>query len=148
MYLHALGEQISGRFIVCRIGQREDAAGGADDRELIDFVCTWGGGYEAMLVLDADSLMDGADIVKMTRIMEAYPRLGILQTPPKLIRGVSVFTRLQQFAMRLYGPLFIRGLNYWQLSGGSYWGHNALIRIKPFSRELAARSIRKDLAAR
>jgi membrane glycosyltransferase len=98
-----------------------------------DFVRTWGGGYEAMLVLDADSLMDGGDIVAMTRIMEAYPRLGILQTAPKLIRGSSVFTRLQQFAMRLYGPLFIRGLNYWQLSGGSYWGHNALIRVKPFS---------------
>ncbi len=98
-----------------------------------DFVRTWGGGYEAMLVLDADSLMDGADIVKMARVMEAYPRLGILQTPPKLIRGASVFTRLQQFAMRLYGPLFIRGLNFWQLGGGSYWGHNALIRLKPFS---------------
>lgn len=98
-----------------------------------DFVRTWGGGYEGMLVLDADSLMDGADIVKMTRILEAYPRLGILQTPPKLIRGVSVFTRLQQFAMRLYGPLFIRGLNFWQLGGGSYWGHNAIIRVKPFS---------------
>jgi membrane glycosyltransferase len=98
-----------------------------------DFVRTWGGNYEAMLVLDADSLMDGADIVKMTRVMERYPKLGILQTPPKLIRGSSVFTRLQQFAMRLYGPLFIRGLNYWQLGGGSYWGHNALIRLKPFS---------------
>ncbi|MES2997436.1 MAG: glucans biosynthesis glucosyltransferase MdoH [Verrucomicrobiota bacterium] len=98
-----------------------------------DFVRTWGGLYESMLVLDADSLMDGADIVKMTRVMEVYPRLGILQTPPKLIRGSSVFTRLQQFAMRLYGPLFIRGLNFWQLSGGSYWGHNALIRLKPFS---------------
>ncbi len=98
-----------------------------------DFVRTWGGGYEAMLVLDADSLMDGADILTMARVMEAYPRLGILQTPPKLIRGSSVFTRLQQFAMRLYGPLFIRGLNFWQLGGGSYWGHNALIRLKPFS---------------
>jgi membrane glycosyltransferase len=98
-----------------------------------DFVRTWGGGYEAMLVLDADSLMDGADIVKMARVMESYPRLGILQTPPRLIRGSSVFTRLQQFAMRLYGPLFIRGLNFWQLGGGSYWGHNALIRLKPFS---------------
>lgn len=98
-----------------------------------DFVRTWGGGYEAMLVLDADSLMDGADIVKMARVMENYPRLGILQTPPKLIRGSSVFTRLQQFAMRLYGAVFIRGLNFWQLGGGSYWGHNALIRLKPFS---------------
>ncbi|TAG08766.1 MAG: glucans biosynthesis glucosyltransferase MdoH [Verrucomicrobia bacterium] len=98
-----------------------------------DFVRTWGGRYESMLVLDADSLMDGADIVKMTQVMENYPRLGILQTPPKLIRGASVFTRLQQFAMRLYGPLFIQGLNFWQLSGGSYWGHNALIRLQPFS---------------
>ncbi|MDB6077928.1 MAG: opgH, partial [Akkermansiaceae bacterium] len=98
-----------------------------------DFVRTWGGRYEGMVVLDADSLMDGGDIVKMVRTMEAYPRLGILQTPPKLIRGTSIFTRLQQFAMRLYGPLFIRGLNYWQLGGGSYWGHNALIRVKPFS---------------
>ena len=97
-----------------------------------DFVRTWGGGYEAMLVLDADSLMDGADIVRMARVMEAHPRLGILQTPPRLIRGSSVFTRLQQFAMRLYGPLFIRGLNFWQLGSGSYWGHNALIRLRPF----------------
>jgi membrane glycosyltransferase len=98
-----------------------------------DFVRTWGGGYEGMVVLDADSLMDGGDILKMARVMEAYPNLGILQTPPKLIRGSSTFTRLQQFAMRLYGPLFIRGLNWWQLGGGSYWGHNALIRVKPFS---------------
>lgn len=98
-----------------------------------DFVKTWGGGYEGMLVLDADSLMEGRDIVKMAHIMDRNPRLGILQTPPKLIRGSSVFTRLQQFAMRLYGPLFIRGLNFWQLGQGSYWGHNAMIRVKPFS---------------
>lgn len=98
-----------------------------------DFVRNWGGHYEAMLVLDADSLMDGGDIVKMARTMELYPRLGILQTPPKLIRGSSLFTRMQQFAMRLYGPLFIRGLNYWQLGSGSYWGHNAMIRVRPFS---------------
>lgn len=98
-----------------------------------DFVKTWGGRYEGMLVLDADSLMEGRDIVSMCRVMDISPRLGILQTPPKLIRGSSVFTRLQQFAMRLYGPLFIRGLNYWQLGQGSYWGHNALIRVKPFS---------------
>ncbi|MFD0892537.1 glucans biosynthesis glucosyltransferase MdoH [Luteolibacter ambystomatis] len=98
-----------------------------------DFVRNWGGHYEAMVVLDADSLMDGGDIVKLARTMELYPRLGILQTPPKLIRGGSVFTRMQQFAMRLYGPLFIRGLNYWQLNSGSYWGHNAIIRVRPFS---------------
>ena len=98
-----------------------------------DFVRKWGGRYEGMLVLDADSLMDGRDIVRMARVMEAHPKLGILQTPPKLLRGTSVFTRLQQFAMSIYGPLFIRGLNFWQLAGGSYWGHNAMIRVLPFS---------------
>ncbi len=98
-----------------------------------DFVRKWGGRYEGMLVLDADSLMDGRDIVRMARVMEEHPKLGILQTPPKLLRGTSVFTRLQQFAMSIYGPLFIRGLNFWQLSGGSYWGHNAMIRVQPFS---------------
>src|SRR5690606_22004712 len=98
-----------------------------------DFVRTWGGRYEAMLVLDADSLMDGADVEKIADIMEVYQRLGIRQTPPRLIRGASAFSRLHQFPMRLYGPLFIRGLNFWQLDGGSYWGHHAMIRVKPFS---------------
>jgi membrane glycosyltransferase len=98
-----------------------------------DFVRTWGGRYEGMLVLDADSLMEGRDIISMAKVMEINQRLGILQTPPKLIRGTSIFTRLQQFAMCLYGPLFVRGLNYWQLGQGSYWGHNAMIRVKPFS---------------
>ena len=96
-----------------------------------DFVRTWGGRYESMLVLDADSLMAGPDIVTMTRVMEAHPGLGILQTPPRLIRGNSVFTRLQQFAMGVYGPNFIRGLNFWQLGGGSYWGHNFVDLVFP-----------------
>lgn len=98
-----------------------------------DFVRKWGGHYDAMLVLDADSLMEGKDIVKMARVMEACPRLGILQTAPRLIRAKSIFSRMQQFAMSLYGPLFVRGLSFWQLGSGSYWGHNAMIRIKPFS---------------
>lgn len=118
-----------GRIYYRRRKQNENRKAG----NIGDFVRTWGGSYEGMVVLDADSLMDGADIVTMARTMEAYPRLGILQTPPKLIRGTSFFARLQQFAMRLYGPLFIRGLSWCQLGAGSYWGHNALIRVRPFS---------------
>jgi membrane glycosyltransferase len=98
-----------------------------------DFVRVWGGHYEGMLVLDADSLMAGADIMTLARVMEVYPRVGILQTAPRLIRGSSLFARLQHFAMRLYGPLFTRGLNFWQLGCGSYWGHNAMIRVRPFA---------------
>ncbi|MEI9962433.1 MAG: glycosyltransferase family 2 protein [Limisphaerales bacterium] len=42
------------------------------------------------------------------------------------------FGRIQQFANRLYAPVFIAGLNYWALDLGNYWGHNAIIRTEPF----------------
>ena len=43
-----------------------------------------------------------------------------------------LFGRIQQFANRLYAPVFIAGLNYWALDFGNYWGHNAIIRTEPF----------------
>lgn len=100
---------------------------------IADFVRKSGGSYEAMLVLDADSLMEGSDILRLARTMEVSPEVAILQTPPGIILGRSPFARAQQFIMAAMGPLFVRGLNYWQLGEGSYWGHNALIRLKPFS---------------
>ncbi len=45
-----------------------------------DFLDRWGARYELMLPLDADSLMAGATIVKHVRMMQAYPKLGILQS--------------------------------------------------------------------
>ena len=39
---------------------------------------------------------------------------------------------MQQFANRLYAPVFITGLNYWAQGFGNYWGHNAIIRTEPF----------------
>jgi membrane glycosyltransferase len=39
---------------------------------------------------------------------------------------------MQQFATRVYGPLFTAGLHFWQLGESHYWGHNAIIRMKPF----------------
>ena len=38
-----------------------------------DFCARWGGDYEFMLPLDADSLMDGETILKLVRIMQAAP---------------------------------------------------------------------------
>lgn len=32
----------------------------------------------------------------------------------------------------MYGPLFTAGLHFWQLGESHYWGHNAIIRMKPF----------------
>jgi membrane glycosyltransferase len=64
--------------------------------------------------------------------MERNPGVGIIQTVPRLVNGETIFARLQQFASRLYGPVFASGLNYWQQGEANYWGHNAIIRVAPF----------------
>lgn len=99
---------------------------------IADFCRTWGGRYTYMIVCDADSVMAGADIVRMTRLMEANPRIGIIQTAPRIFGGESVFGRVQQFSNALYGRMFCAGLDFWQCGVGNYWGHNAVIRLEPF----------------
>ncbi|MEI9892384.1 MAG: glycosyltransferase [Chthoniobacter sp.] len=97
-----------------------------------DFLKTWGRRYRYFIVLDADSVMSGSTVVDLVRLMEVHPAAGLIQTAPQLVNGHSAFARFQQFANRLYGPLFNAGLNYWAQNGGNYWGHNAIIRTEPF----------------
>lgn len=99
---------------------------------LADFCRRWGKRYRYMVVLDADSIMTGDAIVKLVRLMERNPGAGIIQTVPRLVNGETIFARIQQFASRLYGPVFAAGLNYWQQGEANYWGHNAVIRVAPF----------------
>ena len=97
-----------------------------------DFCNAWGSRFRYMIVLDADSVMTGTTLVSMVKLMEANPTAGLIQTVPGLINNESLFGRLQQFASRLFGPIFTSGLNYWVQDGGNYWGHNAIIRVDPF----------------
>src|SRR5580704_12863718 len=97
-----------------------------------DFCRRWGHRHRYMVVLDADSVMTGAAVSSLVRLMETNPRAGIIQTMPRLVRAETVFGRIQQFASRLYGPIFAAGLNFWQQGAGNYWGHNAIIRVSPF----------------
>jgi membrane glycosyltransferase len=99
---------------------------------IADFCRRWGGHYRYMVVLDADSIMTGGAIVALARMMERNPGVGLIQAVPRLVNGGTIFARLQQFASRLYGPVFTAGLNYWQLGEANYWGHNAIIRVAPF----------------
>ncbi|MCJ2136609.1 glucans biosynthesis glucosyltransferase MdoH [Methylobacterium sp. J-026] len=98
-----------------------------------DFVTRWGGRYDHMLVLDADSLMSGPAIVTLAAAMEADPDAGIIQTLPLIINRNTLFARLQQFAARIYGPVIAAGLSAWSGRGGNYWGHNAIIRTRAFA---------------
>lgn len=97
-----------------------------------DFLRRWGRKYRYMAVLDADSIMTGESLIKLVAMMERNPSVGILQTAPRVARGVTLYSRLQQFSNRLYSPLFLAGLNYWHQGESNFWGHNAVIRVAPF----------------
>jgi membrane glycosyltransferase len=102
-----------------------------------DFCRRWGAGYRYMVVLDADSVMSGQCLASLVRMMEANPGAGIIQTAPRASGRDTFYARVQQFATRVYGPLFTAGLHCWQLGESHYWGHNAIIRMAPFMRHCA-----------
>jgi membrane glycosyltransferase len=100
---------------------------------LEDFVSRWGGRYDYMIVLDADSLIDAPTLQTLARMMQTDATLGMLQTAPQLIGARTFFGRLQQFAACVYGPVISRGLAAWSGDSGNYWGHNAIIRVSAFA---------------
>jgi membrane glycosyltransferase len=97
-----------------------------------EFCERWGRAYDNFLILDADSLMEGATIIELVRRMETDPDAGLIQTVPRLIEGTTLVARLQQFAARVYGPVLASGLAWWTGREGNFWGHNALIRSRAF----------------
>jgi membrane glycosyltransferase len=99
---------------------------------IADFCAGWGGRYRYMIVFDADSIMTGACLINMVRLMERYPKAGIVQAPPLPVNRHTFFGRMRQFATHAYSSIFITGLNFWQGGAANYWGHNAIIRIQPF----------------
>ena len=105
---------------------------GKKSANIRDFLNAWGRRYRYFIVFDADSVMRGGTIVDLVKLMEAQPGVGLIQTVPALVNAESLFGRIQQFANRLYAPVFIAGLNFWSQSFGNYWGHNAIIRTEPF----------------
>ncbi len=99
---------------------------------IADFCSRWGSHYQYMIVLDADSLVEGASMIELVRRMDRDKQLGILQIPPTPIGRDSLFARVQQFASAAYGRVFVEGFAAWAGSEGNYWGHNAIIRVEPF----------------
>ena len=100
---------------------------------IADFCRRWGARYRYMIVLDADSIMAGETLVEMVARMERNPGVALIQVPPVPVNRSSLFARMLQFAGSLYGRMFTAGLSYWQLGTSNFWGHNAIIRVKPFA---------------
>jgi membrane glycosyltransferase len=97
-----------------------------------DFVLKRGDDYDFMITLDADSVMSGEAILRLVRVMQANPRLGILQSLVVGLPARTVFARAFQFGMRASMRSYSMGAAWWAGDNGPYWGHNAAIRVRAF----------------
>jgi membrane glycosyltransferase len=100
---------------------------------LRQWIETWGGAHDAMLVLDADSLMSAGAITALADELAADAGAGLVQSAPLVIGSETLFGRMQQFAAAVYGTLLSAGLAGWTGAEGNYWGHNAIIRTRAFA---------------
>lgn len=101
---------------------------------LMDFLDHHADGFELAILLDADSEMSAAAVLRLVRIMQAAPRMGIVQHLTVGRPAAAAFPRLFQFGMRAGMRVWATGQAFWQGDEGPYWGHNAIIRIEPFRR--------------
>ena len=97
-----------------------------------DFCERWGANHDFAVTLDTDSFMTAAAILRLVRVIQADPKLGILQGLIVGLPSTSAFARIFQFGMRLGMRSWTMGSAWWQADCGPYWGHNAVIRLKPF----------------
>ncbi len=98
-----------------------------------DWVCSSGAAYEAMLVLDADSLMGRDAVLTLTDALARDPGCGLTQSVPRVLPGTSLWQRLQSFASEAYGTNLARGFAVWTGGTGNFLGHNAVIRTRAFA---------------
>ena len=113
--------------------RRRNSNEGRKAGNVAEFIRRWGGRYDQIIVLDADSVMSGATIRALSARMNADPAIGLIQTMPMLVGGQTIFARQTQFAGRVYGPAIARGVSAWSGDSGNFWGHNAIIRVRAFA---------------
>ncbi|MEN9775278.1 MAG: glucans biosynthesis glucosyltransferase MdoH [Pseudomonadota bacterium] len=132
----ALAESLRSRFghAIAVTYRRREGGKGFKAGNLRDFCERWSADHDHVIVLDADSAMTPAAMLRLVRIMQVSPRLGILQTLVTGLPSPSAFARIFQFGMRLGMRSYTLGAASWQGDCGPYWGHNAIIRLEPFAR--------------
>ncbi|MFQ3622589.1 MAG: glucans biosynthesis glucosyltransferase MdoH [Acetobacteraceae bacterium] len=89
-------------------------------------------GFEAMITLDADSVMTAETVLRLVRLLQANPGVALVQTLIVAQPTEAAFPRLFQFGMRHGMRAYAAGIAWWQGADGPYWGHNAIIRVAPF----------------
>ncbi len=100
---------------------------------LREWITTKGADFEAILILDADSVMDSETVLALADDMAADPTVGLLQTVPRLLPGRTLWQRLQEFSNQVYGVTLARGFASWAGTEANFLGHNALARTSAFA---------------
>jgi membrane glycosyltransferase len=126
----ALAAQWRGRIAIGY--RRREINTGYKAGNIREFCDRCGGDFEFAVTLDADSFMTAEAILRLVRIMQADPKLGILQGLVVGLPSTSAFARIFQFGMRLGMRSYTIGSAWWQGDCGPYWGHNAVLRLAPF----------------
>ena len=109
-----------------------------------EFCERWGSRHDFAVTLDADSFMTADAVLRLVRIMQADPGLGILQGLIVGLPSTSAFARVFQFGMRLGMRSYTIGSAWWQGDCGPYWGHNAILRLEPFIAHCALPALSRD----
>lgn len=99
---------------------------------VMDFLDHHAAGLDLLVLLDADSKMTPAAVLRLVRVMQAEPGLAILQSPIAGRAAAAPFGRLFNAGHRAGGQIWSLGQAWWQGDEGPFWGHNAALRIAPF----------------
>src|SRR5262244_2443024 len=127
----AVAQTLQGRLAITYRRRTTNAAFKAGN--IRDFCERWGKDHDFAVVLDADSVMTAEAVLRLVRIMQSEPRLGILQSLVTGLPSTSAFARIFQLGMRLGMRSYTIGSAWWQGDCGPYWGHNAILRLAPFT---------------
>lgn len=100
---------------------------------IAEFIRCWGGRYEYMIVLDADSYLTTEAIGGLIAAMDDDPRAGLIQASIRLAGRESLFARIQQFSSAVFGQVATAGAALWQGRDGNFNGHNAIVRVSAFA---------------
>lgn len=100
---------------------------------IAEWVRTRGWDWEAFIPLDADSFISAEAAERLADELASDPGAALVQSAPRIHRARTVFGRLQQFSVAIYGRLYIHGLARWTGAEANYWGHNAIIRTRAFA---------------
>jgi membrane glycosyltransferase len=99
---------------------------------IADFCKRYGGNYDFMIIMDADSFMSISAIQKIIKEMEADSNLGLIQTYPQVLFPKSIYQIFSFIHSTFSAELYVRGSEFWNGGQGPYWGHNAVLRINAF----------------